>query len=318
MESNGTFTVIVVNWNSGSLLVDCLRSIEQFGGQVVTKVVVVDNGSTDGSLGLAERRGIPMLEVIRNKENVGFARACNQGARLARTPYLLFLNPDARLLDSTLVVAREQLSSPQWPFVGIVGVQLLDSRNRVSRSCSRHPTAIGVVSRSLGFDRIFHSQSHFLLQWDHSESRIVDQVIGACYFVRTDVFAQLGGFDERFFVYFEEVDFALRASQQGWKTLYCADATAFHLGGGTSRQAKPQRLFYSLRSRLLYARKHFGSLGYMAAAFATLCIEPGSRLVFACLRRDSANVVETRDAYRWLWHWFLTGCKQNGAISPPR
>lgn len=311
-------SIIIVNWNSGPLLGDCLRSIRSFGSKHVGSVVVVDNGSTDDSLEGIEQLCVHDLAIIRNAQNVGFARACNQGARLATTPYLLFLNPDARLLDSTLAAAREQLSSTQWPFVGIVGAQLLDSGNRVSRSCSRHPTAIGIISRSLGVDRIFRSQSHFLLQWDHSETRIVDQVIGACYLVRTDVFAQLGGFDERFFVYFEEVDFAIRASQQGWKTVYCAEATAFHLGGGTSRQAKPQRLFYSLRSRLLYARKHFGSLGYMAAAFATLCIEPGSRLVFACLRRDSANVVETRDAYRWLWHWFLTGCKQNGAISPPR
>lgn len=311
-------TIIIVNWNAGSLLSDCLLSIKQFGGHDVAKVVVVDNGSTDGSVEAIERLEIPKLETVRMHENVGFARACNQGARLATTPFLLFLNPDARLLDSTLATACAQLGSTQWTFVGIVGAQLIDSRNQVSRSCSRHPTALGIISRSLGVDRIFPSQSHFLLQWDHSETRIVDQVIGACYFVRTDVFAQLGGFDERFFVYFEEVDFAIRASQQGWKTVYCADATAFHLGGGTSRHAKPQRLYYSLRSRLLYARKHFGSFGYMAAAFATLCIEPGSRLVFACLRRDSAIVVETRDAYRWLWHWFLTGCKQNGAISPPR
>ncbi|MBM4128364.1 MAG: glycosyltransferase family 2 protein, partial [Nitrospira sp.] len=240
-------TIIIVNWNAGSLLADCLLSIAQFGGNHVAKVVVIDNGSTDGSVEAIERLGIPTLEIIRNRENAGFASACNQGAKLAATPHLLFLNPDARLLDSTLATACACLDSSSMSSVGILGTQLIDSSAHVSRTCSRHPTAIGIVARSLGVDRIFASQTHFLLDWDHSATRLVDQVIGACYLVRADVFAQLGGFDERFFVYFEEVDFAVRASQRGWRTVYCADATAFHLGGGTSRQAKPQRLFYSLR-----------------------------------------------------------------------
>ena len=91
---NAMVTIIVVNWNAGSLLSDCLMSIKQFGGHDVAKVVVVDNGSTDGSLEAIERLEIPTLEVIRNEENTGFARACNQGAKLATTPYLLFLNPE--------------------------------------------------------------------------------------------------------------------------------------------------------------------------------------------------------------------------------
>jgi GT2 family glycosyltransferase len=280
-------------------------SIKQFGGQFVAKVVIVDNDSTDGSLKLAEQIGGPALTVIRNAENAGFARACNQGAKIAATRFLLFLNPDARLLDSTVARACEYLESSSGSRVGILGAQLVDASNQVSRSCSRHPTALAIVARSLGADRLFRGQSHFLSDWDHSATRIVEQVIGACYFVRTDVFVQLGGFDEDFFVYFEEVDFAVRASRWGWRTVYCADSVAYHLGGGTSRQAKPQRLFYSLRSRILYARKHFGALGYSAVIVTTLALEPCTRLLAAAIQRDRAVAAETLGGYRLLWRWFF-------------
>lgn len=109
--------------------------------------------------------------------------------------------------------------------------------------------------------------SHFMQDFDHCSSREVDHVIGAFFLVRRSVFEQLKGFDERYFVYLEDLDFSLRARKAGWKTYYLADATAYHKGGGTSEQVKAHRLFYSLRSRMIYGFRHFN----LSAAWGLSC-----------------------------------------------
>lgn len=121
--------------------------------------------------------------------------------------------------------------------------------------------------------------------------------------VRRTTFESLGGFDERFFVYFEEVDFSYRARQAGWRSVYLADVQAFHAGGGTSNQVKARRLFYSLRSRLLYAAKHFSTAGTALVFLATLLLEPLSRSALALARRSWPALRETWQGYAMLWRW---------------
>jgi N-acetylglucosaminyl-diphospho-decaprenol L-rhamnosyltransferase len=132
--------------------------------------------------------------------------------------------------------------------------------------------------------------------------------MGAFFLVRRSLFEELRGFDERFFVYFEEVDFALRAHKAGWRTHYLAEAQAYHRGGGTSEQAKAARLFYSLRSRSLYGFKHFGRIPAISLMLATLFIEPLSRTVYALTKRSGKEVIETIRGYLMLWrdspNWF--------------
>jgi len=141
--------------------------------------------------------------------------------------------------------------------------------------------------------------------WNHSETREVDQVIGAFFLVKRKVFDALRGFDERFFVYYEEVDFSYRAKKAGWGSLYLAEARAFHSGGGTSEQVKARRLFYSLRSRLLYAVKHFSPDGGVMVLLATLLFEPISRCALALWRHSWPSLKETVQGYGMLWRWLL-------------
>jgi GT2 family glycosyltransferase len=310
-------SIIIVNWNSGPLLGDCLRSIRSFGSKHVGSVVVVDNGSTDDSLEGIEHLCAHDLAIIRNAQNVGFARACNAGAKRATTNFLLFLNPDARLSEHTLANALKAMTNKLPSRVAIVGAKLINSSGQVSRSCVRFPNTRRFLAHSLGIDRLAPKLGYSMADWDHTESRDVDHVIGAFLLIRTAAFVEAGGFDERFFVYLEDLDLSREVSRHGWCSWYESTAVAFHVGGGTSSQVKPQRLFYSLRSRVLYAKKHLGSFGFAAVTASTLLIEPWSRLFAACMRRDLAMATETRDAYRWLWRWFLTGCRQNGAVSPP-
>jgi GT2 family glycosyltransferase len=133
------------------------------------------------------------------------------------------------------------------------------------------------------------------------ESREVDQIIGAFFLVRRSLFGALGGFDPRFFVYFEEVDFSLRACQAGYRSFYLATATAYHKGGGSSQQAKATRLFYSLRSRLLFGFKHYPFLEAFTLAFLTLTVEVAARLFAALGSMSLSKLVETLQGYTALY-----------------
>jgi GT2 family glycosyltransferase len=292
--------IVIVNWNSGTYLAECLQSIDAFGGDMPARTIVVDNGSTDGSVD-ARPEG-PAL-VIHAGENLGFARACNVGAHRGSAPYILFLNPDARLLPGTIERALHFMDSPLAGNIGVCGVRLIGEQGQTQRCCARFPVWRTFVGRAIGLEGVFPGPfpAHYMTEFDHLSSREVDEVMGAFFLVRRSVFAQLDGFDERFFVYFEELDFCLRAKRAGWATWYLAEATAFHKGGGTSERVKALRLFYSLRSRIQYVLKHFSPAQALAVVGATLIIEPFARLFRAALRGSGAEAVDTIRGYAMIW-----------------
>lgn len=308
--ADASLDVIIVNWNGGDQLRSCLESLAATDrtGVEVRRTVVIDNASSDGS---AEwiRTQRPFIHLVHNSVNRGFAAACNQGAIDSAADYLLFLNPDTRLHPNAIVEPVRFCELLENRQVGIVGIQLVDESGNVLPTCARFPTAGRFLAASIALDRVLPSifQPHFMIEWDHGESRPVDQVMGAVFLVRRSVFAQLGGFDERFFVYFEEVDFSLRARNDGWLTYYLSTARAFHRGGGATEQVRSTRLFYSLRSRLLYARKHFARLPTLFLTLATLLVEPFSRLILALLRRSPVQFKDTLLGYGRLWSAVLAG-----------
>jgi len=289
--------VVIVNWNSGTQLRECLASFAAADDDVtLARVTVVDNASADGSCEGLEA-ALP-LTVIRNTENRGFAAACNQGAAGSDANYLLFLNPDTRLMPGSLELPARYLQSKHHEAVGIVGIQLIDSNGHVARNTARAPSARSMIGNSLGLDRLIPSvfPAHFVSEWAHDETRNVDQVMGAFFFVRRSVFEALGGFDERFFVYYEDLDFSMRARTQGWSSVYLATAQAFHRGQGTTEGAPARRTFYFCRSRILYARKYSGSLGAFSVVFTTLVLEPIARIV-----ASPRSATETLRAFGMLW-----------------
>ena len=295
---------VVVNWNAGVQLSQCLQSLKN-----QCSVVVVDNASTDGSCdGISEFTDVTLVVA---PQNLGFGKACNLGASKVDTEYLLFLNPDAALFPGTLDSALSLMQAPEHAQVGICGVQLVGVDGIVARSCSRFPRPWKFVAQSIGLDRLVKRWGHMMSDWSHDSNQAVDQVIGAFFLVRRDLFNQLGGFDERFFLYFEEVDFSYRAKKLGWTTMYLADVQAFHKGAGTSDQVKARRLFYVLRSRLLYAHKHFSRGGVLAVLMATILVEPFSRSALALIRRSWPELKETWQGYamllRWLPAWVFKG-----------
>jgi GT2 family glycosyltransferase len=297
--------IIMVNWNAGTQLAEAVSSIAQYHHDLVSLVIIVDNASSDDSLAQVDslkNLSVP-LKIIRNTDNRGFGAACNQGAALASSEYLLFLNPDTRLFDKSLPVSLAFMQDESNKDVGIVGIQLLDEQSHISRSCARFPTLGMFSAQALGINRLprlSHLNTH-MSDWKHDETRIVNHVIGAFYLMRRTLFNSLGGFDERFFVYLEDLDLSLSANQAGYRSVFLAEAQAFHAGGGTSRQVKVHRLFYSLRSRLIYGFKHFSPCQAWCLIFITLGIEPITRSVFAFMSTGCDGVRNTWRAYGMLW-----------------
>lgn len=304
-------SIVVVNWNSGDQVRECINSVIQYGTPLVERIVVVDCGSTDGSeVGI---EGLPLVTLVRAGANLGFARACNVGAARSTGEFLLFLNPDARLHSDTLSKVIDYMQKPGSAQVAICGIRLIDGRGDISASASRFPTLRILAGKSLGLagvlPKVFPAQ--VMSPTELCEDCAVDQVIGAFFFIRRCVFELCGGFDERFFVYFEEVDLSLRVRQRGYSSYFLSGVSAFHKGGGCSEAVKAKRLFYSLRSRILYVFKHFNPVSAVLVLLTSLVLEPISRSVLALSRGSWTSLRETWAAYgmlvRWLPTWIFKG-----------
>lgn len=294
-------SIVIVNWNGEDIIGRTVSSVINCRLEYKDlEVIVVDNNSSDGSLNILNKYA-NNIKIIQSDANLGFAGGCNLGASHAKGRYLLFLNPDTEISHSALIKSKEFMESDQGKDVGILGIQLIDEYGKISRSCARFPKAYMFFFQNIGIDRIWPSLGHTMKEWDHKDSRYVDQVIGAYFFVRSDLFKKLGGFDIDYFVYFEEVDFSLRALGMGFRSYYMANISAIHSGEGTTQKVKAHRLFYSLRSRLIYAEKHFNIIGRIGNNINTLIIEPLSRSMFLGVSGRSDEIKYVWRGYKMLY-----------------
>ena len=301
--------VVIVNWNSGSLIVDCLNSLLDCGDEI-SNIILVDNASTDGSYELIVKNYRNVI-FVSNKKNFGFAKACNIGAALAQNEYILFLNPDTKVFRGSISKSLFFMQQPENYSIGAVGIKLRDGTGKVARSSCRFPAISSLVCHSVGLDRLLPRTGYLMNDWDHMDSRNVDHVIGAFYLIRRRIFEKLNGFDERFFVYLEDLDLSLRIRNLGYKVFYLSEAEAYHVGGGTSSRVKALRLFYSLRSRLIYANKHFPPLGRVPIFAATLFVEPFIRIFSSALNLKFLESVEAIKGFWNLYRWMPSLFKKN-------
>jgi GT2 family glycosyltransferase len=302
--SDRRLDVVIVNWNSGEHLRRALEALTASREDVarIEKLTIIDNASTDGSAELHDFPETLPLHIVSNKENRGFAAACNQGASIGTADALLFLNPDVRVCPGALTKTLDFLFANPESRIGAVGVKLIDENGATHHSCARFPTAWQLVAQSTFLDRIAPNlfAPHFMLEWDHETTRSVDQVMGAFLMMPRALFESIGGFDERFFVYFEDLDLCLRIKQQGWSVVHFAGSKAVHEGQGTTRAIVGIRLFYSWRGRLSYAAKNFSRGGLLACLFATLLLEPAARIAAALAKGSAKDVRCVLQAYRLL------------------
>ncbi|HEY9766546.1 MAG TPA: glycosyltransferase [Chroococcales cyanobacterium] len=248
-------SIAIVNWNAGEYLDACLSSIER-ETKIPHEIWVVDNASTDGSKELLRER--PDIRLIFNEGNAGFAAANNQMMRKSDASYFLLLNPDTVILDHAL--DRMVAYLERHPEAGAVGCKLLNPDLSLQPSCHAFYSTLGSLIENKLLTRLISwrsPRSPWLSFWDHESIRSVDWVTGACLMVRRETIEKVGGLDERFFMYGEEVDWQKRMREKGLQVHFLPEARVIHHGGGSAKKAKKPMNRQELLSRELFIEKHY-------------------------------------------------------------
>jgi N-acetylglucosaminyl-diphospho-decaprenol L-rhamnosyltransferase len=265
-------SVVIVNWNVSDHLRRCLESIVSRQSSVVSEIIVVDNASTDGSVEML-RAEFPQVTLIANADNRGFPAAINQGIDAAQGRYVLLLNADTEILDDALTTLVRYLDA--HPDVGVVGPQLLYPDGGVQSSRRRFPTLATLFLESTWLEplapRSLLRRYHVLDQPDDATLG-VDWIYGAAMLARRETTQQVGGMDEGFFMYSEELDWCRRIKAAGWRVVYHPAAQIVHHEGKSSEQAVPARHINFQRSKIRYARKYHGRGVATALRFYLLCL----------------------------------------------
>jgi N-acetylglucosaminyl-diphospho-decaprenol L-rhamnosyltransferase len=265
-ESTPTVSIIVVTYQSQHYIGPCLRSINEHAGMPV-ETIVVDNGSTDGTLD--EARAIDSeVAVVPLGRNTGFAAASNIGVSSARGEYLLFLNPDAELLPETLPRLVAHLDSA--PHVAAVGPRLVYADGRPQDSAFAYPsllmTWLELFPRP---GRLLHTRLNGRLISPDGQPIEIVHPLGACMLVRHSAWEDVGPFDRGFFLYCEEVDWCVRARARGWTIAHLPSATAIHHEGRSAATARAASLVHLYASRSRLHRKHRGWWFQASVTFIT-------------------------------------------------
>jgi hypothetical protein len=245
-------SVVIVSYNSRLVLGPCLESLKKQSLFGTTEVIVVDNASSDGTP-MMVREHHPWVKLIAGRKNVGFSRGVNIGIREAGGEYFLILNPDT-------VVRRDSIEKlvdfmKRTPSAGIVGPKLIYQDGNLQYSCRRFYTWRVLVLRRTVLGRIFKDSSavadHLMLDFDHETTSEVDWILGACLLVRRETVESVGLLDERFFLYFEDVDWCYRMKQKGWKVFYHPESIVIHSYARGSAQSVINRSFIAHLASLI-------------------------------------------------------------------
>ncbi len=270
-------SIIIVSYNCADYLDRCLDSIARNKPSFNFEVIIVDNNSIDGTHNMITN-SYPWAKMIINRENVGFARANNQGIEVSKGEYLLLLNPDTVILPYTL--ERTIQFMEEKTETGILGCTLINSDGKIQPSCGRLPTAKLLISSTLGLHRLFPGKvkSYLMVDFDHKTTRAVDWVCAAFFLIRRKVINEIGYLDHNLFLYGEEMDFCRRAKLKGWTTIYYSEASVIHYGGMSIMKADRSAIV----DRTNYV-KLYSSLYYYFGKYYGNSIAQVTRLVTSIL-----------------------------------
>lgn len=281
-------SIIILNYNQKNFLMQCLRNIEEANLKLAYEVIILDNASKDRSRKMLEKiekieeTGISKgdregrkenninkegsLKIILNKKNLGYAKANNIGIKIAKGEYILILNPDVIIVPNVLEKIVGYLK--EHPEIGILGPQLLNPNGEVQYSCFRFPKwYIPFLRRSFlgGFPWLKDKLAKYLYaNWDHQSIKEVDWLLGACLLAKRDfLLNNLNGFDEKYFLYFDDVDLCQRCRQKSKKVVYYPKVSLCHFH---QRMSAKHLAFPSLFSKItwihiLSALKYFKKWG---------------------------------------------------------
>ncbi len=290
-------SIIIVSWNSLAYLERCLESLVDSKIGVAHEVIVVDNASYDRTVAFVQGY-YPGIRVIANPENRGFAAANNQALAVARARYVLLLNPDTVVHKGAIDALVAFMDA--HPEAAAAGPALRNEDGTPQHTGVRFPNNLNIFFEALFLDRLFPRSKlfgrHKELYANTTVPRRVDYVQGACMIVRAEVVQRIGGLDEQFFLYFEEVDWCKRMQQAGFAVYSCPSAAVTHLANIELGHYDERRVVHYHRSLILFYRKHYSgaSLNILRLILALrscirLCVWAGVALVRPTLRAPAAS-----------------------------
>jgi N-acetylglucosaminyl-diphospho-decaprenol L-rhamnosyltransferase len=267
-------SIIIVNWNSGPHLLKCIEAIRASNIQTPHEVLIVDNASTDDSLSKVEvEKPISNLRIVRNSENRGFGQACNQGAALTTSDFVLFLNPDAEVTPGAIDRLIQTIRTDSR--IGAVGPRIVNSDGSVQVSVFYSPPrAWHTVLWQL---KLYHLlpkriRGNVLLgwHWKHDEKRDVPMIIGAAMLLRREVIDSLGGFNEKFHMYSEDNELCWRMTKANWRIVFDPSGVVTHHGGKSSarRWTEEERIGVQLESEFRFTNLALSRSSLIANQFA--------------------------------------------------
>lgn len=302
---------VIVSWNVRDLLARAISAAQADAADHRHEIIVVDNASHDGTVEML-RAKFPAVRVIANTENVGFTRGNNQALAQAQGRYLFLLNPDTELAPGATRALAQFMDAPENAEVGIVGPQLVYADGTIQSSRRRFPgfttALVEATVVQQWFPRNGALDSFYMRDTRDDVTQDVDWVVGAAMFVRRELYDRIGGLDERFFMYSEELDWCLRAKQArnertgtAWRVVYFPKARVTHYEGKSSEQALAQRDIYFHSSKVRFFKKHHGALQgeilryFLLGTFAYRSFEESAKYVLGHKRELRARRVR---AYR--------------------
>jgi len=253
-------SVIIVTWNSEKWIKRCIDSILATSGDLKIEIIVVDNFSQDKTVDILNAYD-SKKNLIKNTSNLGYAKGCNRGLKIAQGNYTLLLNPDTEITENSLKKMLDFMEVN--PVAGALGPQLLDFQGQIQPSCRKFPNYKLLLWELSGLSRLCPKSKIFgawkMGDFDFKSTREVEQPMGSALFLRKEVIDQIGFMDERFFLFYNDVDFCFRTKQAGWKIYFYPEARIFHSKGASTSQVKVKMIILSHWGHFLYLKKYHSS-----------------------------------------------------------
>lgn len=267
-------SIIYVYYNCPQEILNSINSIKSASGNLSTEIIIVDNAS---SLPLPDEvKLFKKVKFIINKENKGYGAGLNQGEKIAKGKYLLLVNPDTVFLKNSIKKMVEKMESDRS--IGVLGPALLDSNHKIQIVGTGMPFLPQALFAFTFLNKLFPknkiSQEYFLPDFDRKKEKEIPVICGACMMIKKSLFATVGGFDERFFLYFEESDFCYRVKKTGHKVLYFPSAKIIHfIGRSTHDKVFIRKTFEE--SRLKFFKKyHHPMIALLGEGFIRFANKP--------------------------------------------
>jgi len=290
-SNNIILSIIIISYNTKELLEQCINSIikslmnsesKHQASSVSYEIIVVDNNSKDDSVKFVNSliRNKLAIKLIENKENVGFAKANNQGIKIAKGEYIMLLNSDTIVQNNALEILVDYLE--ENPDIAVLGPKLLNADQTSQPSVGNFPS-LPVVANMLFFE---HFVPNRFVRWSPKTTRAVDWVMGAALMSRREIFNKIGGLDENIFMYMEELEWCYRIKKNGYKIYFYPQAKIVHLGQGSSKTGRKDPIINIYKGLIYFYRKHY-PFWKTALLKVTLKIKAGLSYLLGILTNNS-------------------------------